>query len=118
MIGDTPYKLVPPNYIERQDGMCAFKFMTMAMSGANAFWIMGIPFFQNYYSVFDLKNQRVGFAESKISSMANNTLKEISPAATGDEVLPAENNSNETNISNETIHESDTEGLNTTLLFS
>jgi hypothetical protein len=69
MIGGTPYKLSPPNYIERQEGVCAFKFMTMEMSGANAFWIMGIPFFQNYYSVFDLENQRVGFAESKISSL-------------------------------------------------
>jgi hypothetical protein len=45
MIGGTAYKLSPPNYIERQEGVCVFKFMTMEMSGANAFWIMGIPFF-------------------------------------------------------------------------
>ena len=55
-IGDTPYKLTPNSYIERQDGLCAFKFMFMDMTGPSAFWIMGIPFFQNYYSVFDLGN--------------------------------------------------------------
>jgi hypothetical protein len=55
--------------------------MFMEMSGANAFWIMGIPFFQNYYSVFDLKNQRVGFAESKISNLVrkNTTVVEEYP---------------------------------------
>jgi hypothetical protein len=78
MMGGTAYKLAPTNYIERQDGVCAFKFMTMEMSGPSAFWIMGIPFFQNYYSVFDLQNQRVGFAESKISSLQgkNSTVAE------------------------------------------
>ena len=54
IIGGTNYKLAPINYAERQDGMCAFKFMTMEMSGPSAFWIMGIPFFQNYYTVFDI----------------------------------------------------------------
>jgi hypothetical protein len=55
--------------------------MFMEMSGANAFWIMGIPFFQNYYSVFDLENQRVGFAESKISNLVrkNTTVVEEYP---------------------------------------
>ncbi len=51
--------------------------MFMEMSGANAFWIMGIPFFQNYYSVFDIENQRVGFAESKISNLVQKNVTVI-----------------------------------------
>ncbi len=66
--------MIPENYVERENGVCAFKIMTMNMYGKNAFWIMGIPFFQNYYSVFDQANLRVGFAESKISSLGKKNL--------------------------------------------
>jgi len=69
MIGGTAYKLDPINYIEKETSQCAFKIMTMDMWGSNSFWIMGIPFFQNYYSVFDMANMRVGFAESKLSAL-------------------------------------------------
>ena len=88
MMGGTAYKLAPVNYIERQDGVCAFKFMTMEMSGPRAFWIMGIPFFQNYYTVFDLKNQRVGFAESKISSLQAKNSTVVEEPATEEPTIP------------------------------
>jgi hypothetical protein len=29
------------------------------------FWILGINFFNNYYTVFDYENMRIGFAKSK-----------------------------------------------------
>ena len=87
-MGGTAYKLAPINYIERQDGVCAFKFMTMEISGPRAFWIMGIPFFQNYYTVFDLKNQRVGFAESKISSLQAKNSTVVEEPATEEPAIP------------------------------
>ena len=65
------YTLAPFNYIDRSMGLCTFKVMTMEMSGSQAFWIMGLTFFQNYYTVFDLGRQRVGFAESKLSVLTN-----------------------------------------------
>jgi hypothetical protein len=33
---------------------------------------MGLTFFHNYYTVFDHQHLRVGFAESKLSSLGNN----------------------------------------------
>lgn len=39
-------------------------------------WLFGLTFLQNYYTVYDMENQQVGFALSKSSTMApeNNIL--------------------------------------------
>jgi hypothetical protein len=48
-------------WYERKDGTCVVKFMHHP--GRNE-WILGVNFFQNYYSVMDYENQRIGFAPS------------------------------------------------------
>ena len=35
---------------------------------------MGITFFHNYYTVFDIDNKRIGFAESAYSSIENSII--------------------------------------------
>jgi Eukaryotic aspartyl protease len=57
------------NYVERQGTMCVFKIMQMDFSYQDPFWIMGLTFFHNYYTVFDQGNSRIGFAESKLSNL-------------------------------------------------
>jgi len=33
-------------------------------------WLFGLTFLENYYTVYDMEEQRIGFAMSKTSSMA------------------------------------------------
>jgi hypothetical protein len=46
-----------------------FKVMYMDLSHQDPFWIMGLTFFHNYYTVFDQQNSRIGFAQSKLSNL-------------------------------------------------
>jgi len=41
--------------------MCVIKFMH---APGRKQWILGLNFFTNYYTVFDYRNNRIGFAES------------------------------------------------------
>jgi hypothetical protein len=65
---DKEYILTKENYIELSGRMCVFKVMVMDFYG-DPFWIMGLTFFHNYYTVFDQDNSRIGFAESIYSSI-------------------------------------------------
>jgi hypothetical protein len=49
-------------WYERKDGTCVVKFMH---APGRDEWILGVNFFQQYYSVMDYENQRIGFAPSK-----------------------------------------------------
>ena len=63
------YTMTRENYIERDSGLCLFKIMYMDISYTRPFWILGLTFFHNYYTVFDQENLRVGFAESTLSNL-------------------------------------------------
>ena len=48
-------------YIEKTDGKCYFLIMKMNFPYGEGFWILGDNFLQNYVTVFDMENMRVGF---------------------------------------------------------
>jgi hypothetical protein len=49
-------------------GEVVFMIMTMPDSTWDIdFWILGLNFFHNYYTVFDMDNSRVGFAPSIVA---------------------------------------------------
>lgn len=56
--------------------------MNLNFPANNRFWVMGLTFFHNYYTVFDVDNQRIGFAESKISSQSDIILPVLTKAET------------------------------------
>jgi len=48
-----------------------------------AIWVLGDMFLHNYYTVFDLEGQKVGFAKSK-----NHDLKQEQLIAEGEKEIP------------------------------
>ena len=67
-IDNSFYVLTKDNYIDRSNKMCYFKLMSLDFPPTFRFWVMGITFFHNYYTVFDSDNMRMGFAPSKLAS--------------------------------------------------
>ena len=74
-IDNTQYLISRSNYVMRYQNKCIFKIMSMDFPKNNRFWIMGITFFHNYYSIFDVQNKKIGFAVSKYSDLENSIEK-------------------------------------------
>lgn len=72
-IDDVEYLLTPENYFELYEGKHYLRIMTGYFE--SDFWILGLNFFHNYYSVFDLENQRIGFAVSVISDQKDELIQ-------------------------------------------
>ena len=62
-INEDKYIIERNQWYERGDGICYIKFMH---APGRTQWILGLMFFQNYYSVMDYEAMRIGFAESKM----------------------------------------------------
>jgi saccharopepsin len=59
------FTLKPEEYILNVQGSCVSGFMGMDLSPIGNIWIIGDVFLRPYYSVYDLGNDRVGFAKAK-----------------------------------------------------
>ena len=61
-IGAEEYVIPRNQWFERSGNQCIVKFMHAPHRN---FWILGLNFFNNYYTVFDYENLKIGFAKSK-----------------------------------------------------
>ncbi|KAM8721069.1 hypothetical protein ACLKA7_007015 [Drosophila subpalustris] len=66
-IGGTVFGIPPSNYVLALDGECMVGIQTMGTD----FWILGDIFIGQYYTEFDLGNNRIGFASVTGASYTN-----------------------------------------------
>lgn len=65
-LGDHTFSLSPEDYILQTPAGCVSAFMGIDIPApAGPIWIVGDAFLRKYYTVYDLGNNRVGFAEAK-----------------------------------------------------
>uniref|UniRef100_A0A914WXS4 Peptidase A1 domain-containing protein n=1 Tax=Plectus sambesii TaxID=2011161 RepID=A0A914WXS4_9BILA len=62
-IGTNSYNLKPENYVVNEGlGFCEFSFFTLNGAGFFPAWILGDPFIRQVCNVYDIGQQRIGFA--------------------------------------------------------
>ena len=64
-IDEVMYTIPPASYIGYSAGICTLKIMTNKRD--KNFLTLGLNFFENYYTVFDVQNKRIGL-QTSISS--------------------------------------------------
>ena len=75
------------SWFERQNskGVCHIKFMH---GPAHNSWILGLNFFNSYYTVFDYEQKRLGFAKSKMYGHPTPMAFDLLDMASGMSPLP------------------------------
>ena len=75
--GETKKLKMPPTaYMKFDDKLKKFvlfvtpwQFSGMGGQKGEEYWILGAQFLQNYYSIYDFKNNKIGLVESKTSKI-------------------------------------------------
>ncbi|XP_030077407.1 gastricsin [Microcaecilia unicolor] len=64
-INGVNFPIPPSAYISQDNGYCSAIFLSMDLQSPNGqpLWILGDVFLKEYYAVFDVGNNRVGFAQ-------------------------------------------------------
>lgn len=66
LIGDKMVTLPPSTFMKRQDGKCTLLMYPNDVSlSVERKWVVGDLFLQNFYSIFDMKNKRIGLIPPK-----------------------------------------------------
>jgi len=66
IIGDRILSLGKEDYVQKENGDCAVSLMTLDVPPPKGpLFVFGVPFLQKYTTVYDLENERVGFAVAK-----------------------------------------------------
>ena len=65
VIGGVTYTIPPASYIGYNSGTCTLKIMTNKKD--KTFLTLGLNFFENYYTVFDVEQKKIGLQTAKNS---------------------------------------------------
>ena len=68
VIGGVTYFIPRSNYLLYEMGYCGVEILSHPLITD---WLLGLNFFENYYTIFDRDNHRVGFAPSKESNVTD-----------------------------------------------
>lgn len=78
--GETRSIYMPPQAYLRSDSkhpnnffllISPWQFMGLGGRPGEEYWVMGAQFMQNYYTIFDFQNKKIGLVESITSAMAD-----------------------------------------------
>ncbi|KAJ2768591.1 aspartic proteinase precursor [Coemansia nantahalensis] len=63
--GGVKYTLDAKDYVIEVPGQCISGFMGMDLHGSDEVWAIGNTFLRKFYTVYDLGNNRIGFAKAR-----------------------------------------------------
>ena len=72
MLDGIKYTIPPENLVKVTSGYIVMKVLINSQD----LLLLGLNFFQQYYTIFDLENKRVGFAKAKTTKTAEVLLAE------------------------------------------
>mmetsp|Transcript_57013 Transcript_57013/g.112341 ORF Transcript_57013/g.112341 Transcript_57013/m.112341 type:complete len:125 (+) Transcript_57013:3-377(+) len=77
-IGGHVLNLEPRDYIDRLPGRCRVAFMKLDLPPPRGpLFVLGIPFLQKFYTVYDVERKRVGFGVARHAGQSSADAKAL-----------------------------------------